>query len=95
MHRLYGLRGRAYTSKYKQLLLLLRSEIKEDFERIVAEGKFTPKDLGQLCLKYRIPVKIMDEWLPDITERKYPSGTWDRLQDRGCKVKDIGVVWNE
>ncbi|NET46635.1 hypothetical protein [Okeania sp. SIO2B3] len=53
-----------------------------------------------MCNKYQIPVKVMDEWLPDITleekgrqDKFYPTGTWERCKDKGLKAKDIGVVW--
>ncbi|ACK73703.1 hypothetical protein PCC7424_5627 (plasmid) [Gloeothece citriformis PCC 7424] len=93
-HLLYGLRGQAYIKKYRELFSSLREEIKLEFLQIVKQKqKFTRQDLGYLCIKFKIPVKVMDEWLPDISDRLYPTGTWERLQSRGCKAKDIGVEW--
>ena len=92
-HLLYGLRGKAYVKEYKKLYKELQNDIKKEYFEIVENpGKFTPLNLGELCRKYQIPVKVMDEWLPDFTD--FPSGTWERLQWRGLKARDIGVVWN-
>ncbi len=101
-HRLYGLRGQAYVAGYNSLYNQLKEAIKKDFFEIVEKpGNFTPKNLGELCNKYQIPVKVMDEWLPDITmeekdrqDKFYPTGTWERCTERGIKARDIGVVWN-
>jgi hypothetical protein len=91
-HRLFGLRGSAYTREFKRLFRELRSPITQDFEQIVkSNGRFTPKDLGDLCIKYLLPVTVMDDFLSGY--HLLPSGTWDRLRDRGCRAKDIGVEW--
>lgn len=92
-HRFHGLRGQAYVREYKRLLEELRSPIKKEFDSIVkAQGKFTPIDLGVIANKFQLPVTVTDEFLADIVSR-YPSGTWQRLQDRGCRAKNIGVEW--
>lgn len=89
-HRLYGLRGKAYTKRYKEIFESDRTNILAAFDSICqASGKFTPRNLGELCLQFNLPVKVMDEFLPDITNHRYSSGTWERLQEKGCKVKDI------
>jgi hypothetical protein len=91
-HRLSGLRGSAYVREFKRLLEELRSPITKDFKQIVeSNGKFTPKDLGGLCIKYLLPVTVMDDFLNGYD--LLPSGTWDRLREQGCKAKDIGVEW--
>ncbi|WP_293136266.1 hypothetical protein [Okeania sp. SIO3I5] len=103
LHRLYGLRGKDYVKEYKRLYQELKQEITADYISIINEtGKFTPKDSGYLCNKYSIPVKVMDDWLPDYTLEIrneigtfYPSGSWERCQDSGIKARDIGVVWKE
>ena len=100
-HKLYGLKGKAYVAEYKRLYKVLKEDIKKDFFAIAEEtGNFTALDLGKLCNKYLIPVKVMDEWLEDVTleETKilgqfYPSGTWERCRGKGIKARDIGVVW--
>lgn len=94
-HRLYGLRGAAYVSRCKEIYESDRDAILAAYNNLVKQrdGKFTPKDLGHLCNQFQLPVKVMDEFLPEITSRDYRAGTWQRLQDRGCKAKDIGVVW--
>ncbi len=94
-HRLYGLRGKAYVAKHKQILAEEGDQIVQAFNNIVEQkGKFTKEDLGTLCNQFRMPVTLMDDCLPELTGFYYPSGTWDRLRDRGVKASDIGVKWD-
>ncbi|MCT7965060.1 hypothetical protein NG799_01775 [Laspinema sp. D1] len=91
-HQLYGLRGKVYVKKLKELYAELGPLIQQDFNQIIeSTGKFTPLNLGELCIKHRIPVTVMDDWLSTLTA--YPTGTWENLRSRGCKARDIGVVW--
>ncbi len=91
-HRLYGLRGKAYVNKMKEIYETDREAIRIEFNKIVnSNGKFTPKDLGDMCNKFRLPVTVMDDYLDSL--ELLPCGTWDRLKDRGCRAKDIGVMW--
>ena len=93
-HRLYGLRGRAYVSEYKRILAEDKDSILARFNDIkTTQGKFTPLDLGRLCVEFELPVTVLDAYLSDLTNGEYPTGTWERLRDRGCKAKDIGVTW--
>ena len=100
-HRLYGLRKKAFFAEYKRLYEELRDEIRADVIKTVREtDKFTPTNLGSLCMKFRIPLSVMDKYLegyfptgdPDMVWRPY---TWDRLRDRGAKARDLGVVWSD
>lgn len=100
-HRLHGLRGRAYVLEMKRIMAELSPLIRQDFFLIVKEkGKFTPNDLGAMAMKWRLPLTVLDDYLPDLTvlpgekHPLYPSGTWERLRDRGMKARDIGVEWN-
>lgn len=94
-HRLYGLRGTAYVAEYKRILEADSAAIRTVFDEIVQrEGKFTMMALGGLAMQFRLPLTWMDDCLPTITDQQYPSGTWERLRDRGAKAKDIGVVWD-
>ena len=93
-HRLFGLRGKAYVAEYKRIFETDKDFILAAFTEIVErEGKFTMASLGLLAMRFRMPLTWMDDCLPTITNFQYPSGTWDRLKDRGVKAKDIGVVW--
>jgi hypothetical protein len=95
-HRLYGLRGKDYFSRCREILESDREAILAAFNEIVErDGKFAPRHLGELCNKFKLPVKVMDEFLPKITNRRYSSGTWKGLQERGCTAEAIGVVWSE
>jgi len=93
-HRLYGLRGNAYRVEKRRLRKLLNPSIKLEFDKIYRiEGTFTPKDLGRLANQFRLPLTVLDEFLPQATNYKYKTGTLERLKDRGLKAKDIGVIW--
>lgn len=93
-HRLYGLRGRAYVSEFKRILAEDGDRLRQRFEEIRTEkGKFTPPDLGRLCVEFKLPVTALDAYLSHVTNGEYPSGTWERLRDRGCTAKQIGVIW--
>lgn len=101
-HRLYGLRGKAYGRSVKALYQELGPAILEEYQRINAEkGKFTPIDLGSLCMKFRIPLTVMDDWLPELTEFEYRR-SWDRIREsqlmgtnRRVKASDLGVIWSD
>ena len=95
-HRFYGLRGQSYVKAYKEFLAQHGEGIAFCFNAIVeAKGKFTPQDLGFLCNEFLVPVKLMDDCLPSLSCLQYPTGTWERLQARGMKARDIGVVWRD
>lgn len=82
-------------AKYKTLYAELSPTLKEEFQTIVENnGKFSALDLGLLCVKHQIPLTVMDDWLPEITDFAYASGTWERLRKNGVKAKDIGVAWS-
>lgn len=92
-HRLYGLRGKAWTAEYKRLYEELCGQMLVKFHELyLASGnKFTPSDLGKMAIEFRLPVKTTAEFLEGY--QLLPTGTWERLQSRGCKAKDIGVKW--
>jgi hypothetical protein len=93
-HRLHGLRGNEYRVEKRRLRKLLNQNIKLEFDKIYqVEGTFTPRDLGRLANLLLLPLTVLDEFLPQATDYKYKTGTWDRLKDKGLKAKDIGVMW--
>lgn len=102
-HRLYGLRGKAFGKRVKELFNELGPDIKAAYQQIVKEtGKFTAKDLGELCMQFRIPVTVMDDWLPELTNFEYATGTWDIIRNsklegtnRLVKARDLGVIWSD
>lgn len=93
-HRLYGLRGTTFVSEYKRLYQDLEPELREAFAVRVKKsgGKFTPRDLGAIAVEFRLPLTALDDFLSGYG--LIPAGTWDRLKGRGCKARDIGVVWD-
>ncbi|MEA5418509.1 XRE family transcriptional regulator [Spirulina sp. CCNP1310] len=50
-------------------------------------GKFTPTNLFTLAYYYGVSIEALVYRLEDI--ELLPSGTWDRLRDRGLKVKKV------
>ena len=92
-HQLYGLRGKAYAAKYKQLYEDLKGVIEEDVSAVVAEtGKFTLKDFGALCMKHRIPASAMDRYLTCILPNW--GHEWEVRKDR-VKAREIGIIWSD
>ena len=93
-HRFYGLRGKAYGLLKEKILKEESQELLRFFDdRISASNKFTPKDLGECAMHFCIPLTVLDDLLNKATNGRYPAGTWDRLKDKGCKARDIGVIW--
>ncbi len=94
-HRFYGLRGKAFVSAYKEFLAKEGEAIAAEFNHIKdRDGKFTAMNLGELCNKFRCPVTLMDDCLPELSGLEYPTGFWDRMKRRGAKARDIGVRWD-
>lgn len=102
-HKLYGLRGKAFGNRVKELFYELGPDIAIAYHQRVKEtGKFTPKDLGEFCMRFRLPLTVMDDWLPELTKFEYATGTWDRIREskltgtnRRVKASDLGVVWSD
>lgn len=93
-HKLYGLRGKAYANKVKHLNSVLKPEIKSWVENRVKKGSFTPKDLGELAIEFRLPMTFLDKYLSELTDGILSNGLWTYLSDNGMKARDIGVIWN-
>lgn len=95
-HRLHGLRGATFVAEYKRILATESDNILAVFEQEVrTHGKLTAKGLGRIAMATRLPLTVLDDCLPSITNNRYPSGTWERLRDIGFTAKDIGVEWRE
>lgn len=93
-HRLAGLRGKPYIVRSKEIMAAEGESIAAAFAAVIQEkGKFTPLDLGALAVQFQLPVTLLDDYLPTLTKGRYATGTWERLRDRGCTAKMIGVVW--
>jgi hypothetical protein len=83
-----------YAAEYKRIYNTEQQQILNAFNTIIAEnGKFTARHLGALCNQFRLPVKVMDEFLPEITNHQYRCGTWERIKRSGIKARHIGVIW--
>jgi hypothetical protein len=94
-HRLAGLKGKPYILRSKELIAEDGDKIAAAFSLVVSTtGRFTPCDLGALAVEFRLPIALLDDYLPSLTGGRYPTGTWERLRDRGCTARAIGVVWD-
>ena len=92
-HRLYGLRGQAYVKEYKRLYVELELEIRLAFEEIYSrEKRFSLLNLGEMANRFKLPVKVISEYLDGYNLLKHDA--WGLAKERGCKAKDIGVVWD-
>lgn len=96
-HQLYGLRGKAWVAKYKQLYEQYHPILLAEARKIKREeGAFTYRDMGALAMKHRLPLKTTYEFLEEDEngEPFIPVGTYDKFIDSGHKARDVGVVWN-
>ncbi|HET8685792.1 MAG TPA: hypothetical protein VFM18_03910 [Methanosarcina sp.] len=97
-HRLYGLRGKAYVAKYKQLYEELKEVIEEDFNAVVTEtGKFSLRDFGKLCMKHRIPATVMDfdnllDHLPSEENKNYAEYLFKQYRDKGIALRYCLII---
>ena len=95
-HRLYGFRDEAYGIEKERIYEQEKYAIAEYFWDIHNKnGKFTPRDFGEIAVKFYLPLTVMDDFLNKATNGKFPVGTWSRLKsESGYKALDLGVIWN-
>ena len=99
-HRLYGLRGTEFVKERDRFFEQIKDDSAKDFNQLVEsnksesfpDGKFTPRNLGELCNKYRLWPKTLNEFLAQLNLLR--SGTWEKLKERGATAKSLGVNWN-
>jgi len=73
-HRLRGLQGYPYIERLRSIARSEGLTIRASFDEIIkANGKFTPKSLGELAIKYRLPVTAISEILEELG--CLPTGT--------------------
>jgi hypothetical protein len=80
-------RGKGYYTVLKQILAECGQQIIDDANIIKATGKLTVLDIGRLAVKYDLNLKATAEWLEE--NRALPTGTYQRLLDRGLKAREI------
>lgn len=83
-------RGERYYALLKTILSICGKEIYDEAVRIdKRHGKFTPVDLGYLCLRFDFGkrMKPLAEWLEECSFMPY--GSYRRLQERGPKVFEM------
>ncbi|NJM74686.1 MAG: hypothetical protein HC852_01665 [Acaryochloridaceae cyanobacterium RU_4_10] len=81
-------RGQRFGSLLKQTYALLGPRLTNSAREIKQQtGKLTPTDVGGLALQFSLCLKHTFDFLED--DRVLPSGTYDRLKDRGLKAKEV------
>lgn len=78
--------------RFAGAFLMPTSGIRRKFNDIarLRKGQITPADLCRLANYYFVSVEALTRRLESL--RSVPSGTWDRLQDRGFKVREAQNV---
>lgn len=73
---------------FQGLFLMPSSGLLKRFNDICrSNGKFTPTHLFTLAHYYGVSVEALDQRLTEM--KLLPSGTWERLRDRGLKVRAV------
>ena len=74
----FKLRGANYRKVMDEVTPMLSRRANE---LISSEGKFTPRMIATLAIEFNLPAKTTCEFLE--YARILPSGTWDRLENKG------------
>jgi hypothetical protein len=83
-------RGKRFGSLLKQTYAMLGSRLANAARAIKQDtGKITPTDVGKLALEFNLCLKHTFDFLEDVQDQVLPSGTYDRLKDRGLKAKEV------
>ena len=86
-------RGQRFGSLLKQTYAVLGPRLANSARAIKQEtGKITPVDVGGLALQFNLCLKHAFDFLEDVQDQVLPSGTYDRLKDRGLKAKELFEV---
>lgn len=81
-------RGKHFVLLLKQVYADLSPDLAEQALIIIKEtGKLTPTDVGVLALRFNLQLKHTFEFLEE--QNVLPSGTYDRLKDRGLKASEV------
>lgn len=82
-------RGKRYYDILKEIMYGdIGAAMLEDFDQVVkATGHFQLADLARIAMRYDVNLKATCEWLEE--KRRLGTGTYDRLKDRGLKVKKL------
>jgi hypothetical protein len=83
-------RGKRFGSLLKQTYATLGPRLAEAARAIKQDtGKLTPRDVGGLALEYNLCLKHTFDFLEDTQDQVLPSGTYNRLKDRGLKANKL------
>jgi hypothetical protein len=86
-------RGKHFGTLLKQTYATLGPRLTEAARAIKQEtGKITPTDVGKLALEFNLCLKHTFDFLEDVQDQVLPTGTYDRLKDRGLKAKELTRV---
>lgn len=96
-HRFWGLRGKAYGQKRREVFEEIKDDLKARFLEICdskKEGRrFTWNDYGKLANEFLLPCTVLNTYLAAMD--LLPSHVWQCAVDRGLKASDIGVRWSD
>jgi hypothetical protein len=86
-------RGQRFGSLLKEAYAVLGPRLADSARGIKKNtGKLTPTDVGRLALQFNLCLKHTFDFLEDDQDQVLPSGTYDRLKDRGLKAKEVFEV---
>ena len=81
-------RGKEFTRLLKQTYSTIAPLLETRTNQMIqTEGKLTPAMVGTLANEFNLCAKHTFEFLEEL--KILPSGTYDRLIDRGLKARDI------
>lgn len=64
-YELHGVQSESHRIRFDSL----RKDIREGYERVCEEkGCFRLRDLDALCEQFEVPLGLMNQWLPTITQ---------------------------
>lgn len=95
-HRFWGLRGKAYGQRRKEVFEEVKDDLRARFLEICEskeERSFTWNDYGKLANEFLLPCTVLNAYLAALG--LLPSHIWECGRDRGIKASDIGVKWGD
>ena len=80
--------GERFADAFARCLLMPAAGLRRRFNELsrAADGKITAAEICQLAYHYFVSVEAMMRRLEEL--RLLPGGTWERLRDRGFKVRE-------
>ncbi len=81
-------RGKEFGKLLKQTYYALAPELVKEARNIIeATGKLNAKDIAKLAISFNLCMKHCSEFLEDPINQLLPSGTYQKMLDRGLKPR--------